>query len=273
MGLLRHWFASTPVSKPKRCTFTLEHAGLTYEDGTAKATVGLQPTSLSIEEQRVAVIGFNGSGKSTLLALLEGALPATTGTVTIAAGERQYNPAHRRDRRDVAQYIGTVRREEIPNSFYQAASIREALATSLKHRHVSPSEASTIIGTLLAHFSLTPVAANPASSLNSEQRHLLAIVSALASSPTAVIADEPTKGLDEIGTNRVATALFGFGSQVILATHDLSLVRNERYAIERVLVLDHQGIAFDGEPQPAVDHYEALIAQRYEATRREAMLH
>lgn len=63
------------------------------------------------------------------------------------------------------------------------------------------SERLAIVGNLFAHFGLSTVARQSASSLN-EQRHLLAIASALSFSPAAIVADRPTKGLDEIGSAR-----------------------------------------------------------------------
>ena len=57
------------------------------------------------------------------------------------------------------------------------------------------SERLAIVGNLFAHFGLSTVARQSASSLNSEQRHLLAIASALSFSPAAIVADAPTKGL------------------------------------------------------------------------------
>ena len=95
------------------------------------------------------------------------------------------------------------------------------------------SERLAIVGNLFAHFGLSTVARQSASSLNSEQRHLLAIASALSFSPAAIVADEPTKGLDEIGSAHVAKALFGYNKQVIFATHDVDMITRPQYAIDR----------------------------------------
>ncbi len=69
----------------------------------------------------MAVIGLNGAGKSTLLGLLDGSLKANAGTVTIAGGEERLDPALKKDAKRIDNLVGKVRREEIPNSFYQAA--------------------------------------------------------------------------------------------------------------------------------------------------------
>ena len=124
------------------------------------------------------------------------------------------------------------------------------------------SERLAIVGNLFAHFGLSTVARQSASSLNSEQRHLLAIASALSFSPAAIVADEPTKGLDEIGSAHVAKALFGYNKQVIFATHDVDMITRPQYAIDRALVVDDHAVVFDGEPAAAAAFYEDLIRSK-----------
>ena len=255
MGFL---FRPKELPRPASLTFTLDQAGHTYDDGH----VGLAPTDITISELRVAVIGLNGAGKSTLLGLLDGSLKANAGTVTIAGGEERLDPAVKKDAKRIDNLVGKVRREEIPNSFYQAANISEAVSEALKKHKVPESERLAIVGNLFAHFGLSTVARQSASSLNSEQRHLLAIASALSFSPAAIVADEPTKGLDEIGSAHVAKALFGYNKQVIFATHDVDMITRPQYAIDRALVVDDHAVVFDGEPAAAAAFYEDLIRSK-----------
>ena len=158
--------------------------------------------------------------------------------------------------------------EEIPNSFYQAANISEAVSEALKKHKVPESERHARIGNLFAHFDLAQVSKAKASELDSEKRHLLAIAAALSFEPSAIVADEPSKGLDEIGAAHVAKALFSYNKQVIFATHDTDMIRRPEYAIDRVLVLDEHAVAFDGAPAEAVAFYEDLIRRKYEAAKR-----
>ena len=254
MGLFDSLFGKDEAL-PSQVTFTLDQAGHTYEDGS----VGLLPTSLTItpDDRRVAVIGLNGAGKTTLLKLLDGALAAT-----ITAGETALSPAVKRDLKRIEDIVGRVRREEIPDSYYRAATIREAIDQPLKKHKVPESERLAIVGNLFAHFGLSTVARQSASSLNSEQRHLLAIASALSFSPAAIVADEPTKGLDEIGSAHVAKALFGYNKQVIFATHDVDMITRPQYAIDRALVVDDHAVVFDGKPAAAAAFYEDLIRSK-----------
>lgn len=266
MGFFDSLFSSKRPEVAHDVTFTLDQAGHTYEDGN----VGLKPTSLTItpESKRVAVIGLNGSGKTTLLQLLDGALTATSGSVRIGANGVVCDPSVKRDLKRIESMIGRVRREEIPNSYYKADSIREAIDEPLKKHKVPESERQAIIGNLFAHFDLAQVSKAKASELDSEKRHLLAIAAALSFEPSAIVADEPSKGLDEIGAAHVAKALFSYNKQVIFATHDTDMIRRPEYAIDRVLVLDEHAVAFDGAPAEAVAFYEDLIRRKYEAAKR-----
>lgn len=272
-------FAGTPAS----LRFVLDGAAHTYDDGH----VGLRPTSLEISERRVAVVGLNGSGKTTLLQLLDGAITPTAGTIRISQQEPAdgqvgtfpgsggaaggvggvLDPSVKADRREMERQIGRVRREELPESFYRAATVSDALIEPLKKLKVKESERLAIVRNLLGSFELSGVAAQPANRLSGEQRHLLAVVAALVTDPACVVADEPTKGLDEPAAARVSRTLFGFDRQLIIVTHDLDVVRDPKNAIERVIVLDEGMVAFDGKPAEAVDAYEALIRRKLAAMR------
>lgn len=264
MGGMGFFFQSKELLRPASLTFTLKEAGHTYDDGH----VGLAPTMLTISEQRVAVIGLNGAGKSTLLGLLDGSLKANIGTVTVSGGSEQLNPAVKKDLKRIDDLVGKVRREEIPNSFYRAANVSEAVSEALKKHKVPESERHARIGNLFAHFNLAQVSKAKASELDSEKRHLLAIAAALSFEPSAIVADEPGKGLDEIGTAHVAKALFSYNKQVIFATHDTDMIRRPEYAIDRVLVLDEHAVVCDDAPAAAVAFYEDLIRRKYEASKR-----
>lgn len=266
MGLFDSLFGKSNVERASQVTFTLESAAHTYDDGN----LGLAPTSLTIvpEDRRVAVIGLNGAGKTTLLKLLDGALIATTGSVHVQAGDNTLNPASKRDLKRIEDLIGRVRREEIPESYYRAADIREAIDLPLKRHKVPEAERQAIVGNLFAHFGLNAVARQPASALDGEKRHLLAIASALSFSPAAIVADEPTKGLDEVGSAHVANALFSYNKQVIFATHDVDLITRPQYEITRTLVVDEHQVVFDGNTNDAVAFYNDLIRQRYEAAQQ-----
>lgn len=111
------------------------------------------------------------------------------------------------------------------------------------------------------------MAREPASALDSEKRHLLAIAAALSFSPAAIVADEPTKGLDEVASARVAKALFSYDKQVVFATHDTDLIVRPEYAIGRVLVVDDH-VWCSTAPREAVDFFTRIWFVRSMRRRR-----
>lgn len=245
-------------ARPDHVAYALSHVSFAYDDGH----VGLHDVTVTLGQRRIAVIGLNGSGKTTLLKLLDGSLAPTAGSVTLTAGDERLTPAGRKDRKRAGRLVGCVRREEIPESFYRSDSIAKALDEHMRARHIADSERQARIGSLLAQLDLSLWRDRPADALDSEHRHLLAVGAALCLDPVVLVADEPTKGLDEVGTAHVARALFALDRQVVFATHDTAMITRPEYAIDRTIVLDEGRIIFDGAPADAVAAYTETIRDK-----------
>ena len=87
--------------------------------------------------------------------------------------------------------------------------------------------------------------------LSGGEQQRVAIARALVNDPTVLIADEPTGNLDERATRSVFQLLRDInssGTAVLMATHDLELVRSTDY---RNIELDHGKVVFDSSLQPA----------------------
>ena len=81
--------------------------------------------------------------------------------------------------------------------------------------------------------------------LSGGEQQRVAIARALVNDPVALIADEPTGNLDEKATRSVFQLLRDInaaGTAVVMATHDLDLVRRTDY---RTIELEHGRIVFD----------------------------
>ena len=89
--------------------------------------------------------------------------------------------------------------------------------------------------------------------LSGGEQQRVAIARALVNDPVALIADEPTGNLDERATRGVFQLIRDIntaGTAVLMATHDLELVRSTDY---RTIELDHGKIVFDSaESRPAL---------------------
>ena len=207
----------------------------------------LAPTTLTLTERRVAVIGANGSGKSTLARLVNGLVRPTTGRVTV-------------DGRDVAREGAAVRRTvgfcfTDPAAQLVMPTCVEDIELSLRRTVKDTAQRRERALAVLAANGLEEHAHDSVHSLSGGQRQLLALAGVLALEPSVVVADEPTTLLDRANTRRVGDALLGLEQQLLLVTHDLDLAAR----CERVLVVDAAHVVADGQPEEAVAHYLELV--------------
>jgi cell division transport system ATP-binding protein len=101
---------------------------------------------------------------------------------------------------------------------------------------------------LLSQVGLSTKAGAYVNELSGGEQQRVAIARALANDPYVLLADEPTGNLDERATRGVLDLFWDInakGMAVLMATHDLELVR--RYPHARVFELDHGELVFDSE--------------------------
>jgi biotin transport system ATP-binding protein len=215
--------------------------------GSDGDTVILEPTTLTLTEQRVGLIGANGSGKSTLVRLVNGLVTPTSGRVLV-------------DGLDVAREGAAVRRRvgfcfTDPSAQLVMPTCVEDVELSLRRSVRDADERHRQALAVLERFGLGARATLSVYSLSGGQRQLLALAGVLATDPAILVADEPTTLLDLANTRRVADVLFGLPQQLLLVTHDLDLARR----CDRVLVVEDARVRFDGAPEDAIADYLSTV--------------
>jgi cell division transport system ATP-binding protein len=99
--------------------------------------------------------------------------------------------------------------------------------------------------------------------LSGGEQQRVAIARALVNDPFVLIADEPTGNLDERATRGVFQLLRDInssGTAIIMATHDLDLVRRSAY---RTIELNHGRVVFDSAESPGVTgHFDEPVEMR-----------
>ncbi len=102
------------------------------------------------------------------------------------------------------------------------------------------------VGRLLAQVGLASKAEALPGELSGGEQQRVAVARALAHDPLVLLADEPTGNLDERATRGIFDlfrSINASGTAVLLATHDLELVRGNPGV--RVLELDHGRLVYD----------------------------
>jgi cell division transport system ATP-binding protein len=194
-----------------------QDAGYSYGGGEllSAMTVTLAPGSFHF------LTGPSGSGKSTFLKLCYGELLPTAGRVALFAQD-----AGRLDRDQVAMVrrrIGVVHQDcQFLDHLPLAENI--ALPLTVAGRTPDPQELDELLAWvgLGAHRGALPP------SLSGGERQRAALARAVIMAPEVLLADEPTGNLDwemSLRLLSLLTELNRMGKTIVIATHDLNLIR------------------------------------------------
>lgn len=226
----------------------IEVSGVSHAYGEQSSRrVVLRDVSVTLEEQRVGVIGANGSGKSTFVRMLNGLVVPTAGTVRVDGLDT------RKDARAVRRRVGFCFTD--PDAQIVMPTVREDIAFGLRRRGLDRAEVAQRVDEALSAYGLTGHADHPAHLLSGGQKQLLALAAVLVTEPRVLVLDEPTTLLDLRNAVRIAQVVKQLDQQVLLVTHHLDLLDD----FDRVLVFDDTRLVYDGSPGHAVRHYRRLM--------------
>ncbi len=201
------------------------------------------PLTLKFSERRVGIVGRNGAGKSTMLRLLAGLDSPTEGKVVVHGR----NPAT--ERKWAVGKIGMIFQN--PDQQIIFPTVEEELAFGLKQLGQSRDAARQAVREYLDAHGRSDWAHQQCHSLSQGQRHFLCLVAVLLMKPDILLLDEPFSGLDLPTSTWLKRELQDVGQQVILATHDMELLRS----CDRVVWLEHGRMAGDGLPGEVLPVY------------------
>jgi ABC-type branched-subunit amino acid transport system ATPase component len=207
----------------------------------------------------VGLVGPNGAGKSTLFAVLSGLLRPTRGRVLLDGRDVTGTRPQLRAARGLARtfqhpelFTDLTVREHLVIAYrakHARARIWSDLLTMGSLRPAEPDE-QTCVDELIGMLGLASVADLPALGLPLGLARMLELGRALASSPTVVLLDEPSAGLDSSETEQFAATLRQVSRQraisVLLVEHDVELVMR---LCSTVHVLDFGVSIASGSPE------------------------
>ena len=228
--------------------FLAAHVAVAAPDAPSGEVTILAPTTLTLTDRRVAVIGANGSGKSTFARLINGLVLPTSGYVRVNGLDSHD------DGRAVRRQVGFVFSDA--DSQLVMPTPVEDVALSLRRVRLGRREREDRAREILDRFRLAHLADVSVHALSGGQKQLLALAGVLATEPQVLVCDEPTTLLDLRWRTYVNELLAGLDQQLVHVTHDLEAAARA----DRVLVVDRAQIVFDGAPTPAVAFYRELMS-------------
>ncbi len=200
--------------------------------GDVHAVNGL---SLNVSSGEVfGLLGANGAGKTTTLRMILGLMPPSSGTVSVAGF-------------DVATQAEQVKRSvalvSASAGLYQWLSPRELMLYFADLYDVAEDAANQRVEQLADLFDLRSFIDRPCAGLSTGQQQRVNLARSLMHDPPVVLMDEPTRGLDIVGSKRIfdfTARLKEIGKAVIFCTHRLE---------EAQRLCDRFGLMFRGRLQ------------------------
>ncbi len=195
--------------------------------------------------EHVALMGRTGAGKSTLCLTLNGLIPQFLrghfeGSVRAVGKDTATTPVA-----ELSQDIGLVFQDFETQLF--STAVTSEVAFALENLGTPPTEMARIVPEVLERLGLADCMGRDPAQLSGGEKQRLAIASVLCMQPRLLVLDEPTTDLDPLGRQEVleATAnLRAQGMALLIADHEPEQGRDA----ERLLVLQHGMVAYDGPP-------------------------
>jgi cobalt/nickel transport system ATP-binding protein len=182
----------------------------------------LDKLTLTVEQgRRLAILGPNGAGKTTVLLHLNGTLKPNAGAVVLSGQTMTYDNAALTGWR---RRVGLVLQDADDQLF--AATVSEDVSFGPLNLGLDDAETRLRVDAALAALNISHLADRSTHMLSFGQKKRVAIAGLVAMQPEILLLDEPTAGLDHIGTESLLTALEDLernGATLVFSTHDVDL--------------------------------------------------
>lgn len=220
-------------------------------DGFNKVSA-LRNLSLKVHEgEIVAIMGRNGAGKSTLLKSFIGLSPVISGDIRIKDVEPLKTSTEA-----ISTLVGYVPQD--PSDLLFATSINEECAISDEDHNL---QAGTTLAIYQDLMDIPNVNAHPRD-ISEGQRLGLVLSIVLSRSPSLILLDEPTRGLDYEAKRSLVEILKRLSSEkncaIVISTHDVELVSE---LAGRVIFVAEGEVVADGSTREILTASPAFAPQ------------
>jgi ABC-2 type transport system ATP-binding protein len=207
-----------------------------------KPVTAISHVSLRLERGEIhGVLGANGSGKSTLIRLISGLLTLDEGRIEVFGHDIE------RDEMAVKRLINRV---SVDAAFFKKLSPMENLVFAARLYGLDGKAAKRDALAILARLGISAKrVGRPVEQMSRGMQQKVAIARALLTSPTLLLLDEPTTGLDPRSKLDVQSFI-----EELQATHDTTIVLTTHDLAEaerlcgRITILDDAKVVAEATP-------------------------
>ena len=212
-------------------------------------TVAVGDVSFTIEPgELVGFLGPNGAGKTTTLKMLAGLLYPTSGSARVLG----HVPWARDDayRRQFALLLGQK------NQLWWDLPARESLELNAKIYGIPADRFERTVAQMTELLDVKDKLNVSVRELSLGERMKMELIASLLHQPKVLYLDEPTIGLDVISQKTVREFLRRYNAEqkttILLTSHYMADIQE---LCERVIIIDHGKIFFDGKLSEIVDRF------------------
>ena len=212
-------------------------------------TVAVDNVSFKIEPgELVGFLGPNGAGKTTTLKMLAGLLFPTSGGANVLG----YTPWERADgyRRQFALVLGQK------NQLWWDLPARESLELNAKIYGIPKDRFEKTLGEMTELLAVGHKLNVSVRELSLGERMKMELIASLLHQPKVLFLDEPTIGLDVVSQKTVREFIRRHNATqkttILLTSHYMADIQE---LCERVIIIDHGKIFFDGKLSEIVDRF------------------
>ena len=196
--------------------------------------------------ESVGIVGQNGAGKSTLLKLVTGTLRPTEGTIGVAGR--------------IAAIL------ELGMGFNPELTGRENARYTAGLMGMSPHQIDEIMPAVEAFAEIGDYFDEPLRTYSSGMQMRVAFSVVTAIRPEILIIDEALSVGDAYFAHKSMARIRKFrdqGTTLLFVSHDPGAIQS---LCDRALLLDRGKLLMDGEPSEVMDYYNALVAEKENAS-------
>ncbi|HZN55762.1 MAG TPA: ATP-binding cassette domain-containing protein [Candidatus Polarisedimenticolaceae bacterium] len=212
-------------------------------------------------DERLAILGASGSGKSTLLRLILGILRPESGTIRFE--DRDLAGLRTEELNAARQKIGMVFQGA---ALISSLTVAENLALPLKELTDKPAkEIDDVVDAKLDLVGMRRTKDQLPAELSGGMRKRIGVARALVLEPELILFDEPSSGLDPVGTTEIDELILTLGERTkascVVVTHNMP----SAFRIATRMAMLHEGAVLEEGPPEAFRSSKNPVVRQFVA--------